>query len=67
MTEYPSPDNFRHPENFPEPLALNFVVSCYDLKSSTYGSRSPLLDSQRVVFNNNATEKVLRDLFQVCT
>ena len=67
MTKYPFPDNFRHPENFPQPLALYFVVSCYDVKSSTYGPLCSLLNRQHVVFFQQDCEKNLRDLFHVCT
>jgi len=66
MTKYCSSDNFRHPEIFPQPLALDFVVSCYDVKSSTYGPLCSLLNWQRVVFFQQDCEKNLRDLFQVC-
>jgi len=66
MTKYPSPDNFRHPKISPQPLALDFVVSCYDLKSTTYGPLSSVPNYQHVVFYEEPGEQNLRDLFQVC-
>ena len=66
MTKYPSLDNFRHPEIIPQPLALDFVVSCYDVKSSTYSPICSLLNRQHIVFFQQDCQKNLRDLLQVC-